>query len=258
MKGNYGGDDPFGGGGGGLGGGFNPVAPIIQAGAGIYNNERNIDFGRETNQMNQSFSREQMGFQERMSNSAYQRAMADMRLAGLNPMLAFSQGGASSPQGSSSTAVAPKSEDQIGKAISTAIDASRLKKEIRAVDSQADLNLGLAGAAAAQERLNDATAKTAKATEETIRMKMPALKSEAALSKATADQDLQWVDKDQYIDRVAKIVAPISSAVGAVRRLPTQRLPRQNSKGYQEGLKKGRREGAPVESEPSLRGITIP
>lgn len=56
-------------------------------------------FAREQSAWSADQAQKQMDFQERMSNSQYQRGMADMRAAGLNPILAYSQGGASSPGG---------------------------------------------------------------------------------------------------------------------------------------------------------------
>jgi len=58
---------------------------------------------QDTNEANAAQAQKQMDFQATQSGTAYQRATADMKAAGLNPMLAYSQGGASTPGGAMAT-----------------------------------------------------------------------------------------------------------------------------------------------------------
>lgn len=53
------------------------------------------------NQVNRDIAEAQMRFQREMSNTQWQRAVADIRASGLNPALAYSQGGNSAPSGAS-------------------------------------------------------------------------------------------------------------------------------------------------------------
>lgn len=53
----------------------------------------------EANWNNAVMAQGQRDWQQYMSNTSYQRAVKDMQLAGLNPMLAYQQGGASTPSG---------------------------------------------------------------------------------------------------------------------------------------------------------------
>jgi len=102
---------------------------------------------RQQMDFQQSSVRDQMAFQERMSNTAYQRVVQDLRAAGLNPALAYSLGGASTPGGASASGSSAHLENVLSGAVSSAVAIRRAKAELEQVRANTELTRQIVKAA---------------------------------------------------------------------------------------------------------------
>lgn len=97
---------------------------LIAAGASLAGGAMSYQGQKQANKQNLAIAREQMAFQERMSNTAHQRGTADLKAAGLNPILSATKGlSASTPPGSSAVM-----QNAAEKGVMSALAAAQLRQ----------------------------------------------------------------------------------------------------------------------------------
>lgn len=159
-------------------------------------NSQNASMAREAWNNNLYAMMENQRFQERMSSTAYQRAMNDMRYAGLNPILAYSQGGATTPGGMGASMQAATMQnvmDELGEGVASAAQSAKdweakdlVKEQQKSTQSQTDLNKATEALANQNEKVAAAQVKKVEEETENVRLQRPLIGAQTLANASTA------------------------------------------------------------------------
>ncbi len=115
------------------------VGSAITAGASLFGSRRANRARRQEAVKARDFSGQEAekarAFSERMRNTEWQAAVADMEAAGINPALAYQQGGASSPGGAMGQTSMAQQEDEYSGAVSSALQLKRMRADIKGINA---------------------------------------------------------------------------------------------------------------------------
>lgn len=200
---------------------------------GAFQNSAQKDLQNSANETSIQLAAENRAWQERMSNTAHQREVADLKAAGLNPILSATGGsGASTPSGNVAQIGAAKVEDVIGKGVSSAKDAAALSLARDSMKSQVALNDVAAKAKESEIISNISSAKQADAIARNTSVKtqgeilantaaktqLPAVAARAAADEATAGWDKSAAGYDAIVNRGLNLLGGITGSLSNIFR----------------------------------------
>lgn len=190
---------------------------------------------------NTQMVQQQQNYETQMSNTAYQRATADMKAAGLNPMMMFGSGGPSSTPSISAPTIAPAQKSSAFGAVAPAIQgaistALNLRTANATVDNLVQENANLktkneldkaniiktgADAAASVASRGETQARTQLINENTVKAMNDAV-------HATNEREFRETPAGKLLDQagmtgrnVSDVVSPIGSIVSSAKNAQT-------------------------------------